>query len=408
MNLATAYAKKRGGVYRLKNKEEIESHGREEYEKLKIQPRNHNEYRTLHSYVIDFLKLFQFPLFTSSPPEEWSQYTVVQCVDQNQNTEEVLEFLSRLGFWSVFDDESFLIDLADVDIKILEKVLPYELFSFKTISCLGMRDVMVTPEHFHIEYPKPSVVDQKIFRERKPREKKVVRNDDNEVPTHLNGVEVVKVDAEEMESDQEEQSSQQSKSAEFFSFPIRKGVPRKPLVTLSELSAQHSTVSLVAKIPLLTSDLRKQYVQEVFAPSFGVEHRLEQIAVIEGVEYWNDSMATNVNSVWYALGSIQGPIIWICGGLDKGNDYTSLLSVVKEKVKGIVCLAKDPSKIRSAFSQTTSFFIETESMETAVRQAYAWSMKGDRVVFSPGCASFDLFENFEDRGQQFRHAVRSI
>jgi UDP-N-acetylmuramoylalanine--D-glutamate ligase len=178
--------------------------------------------------------------------------------------------------------------------------------------------------------------------------------------------------------------------------------------TVSSLGCSQKSSNLVSMIPSFVLELGKKVVRESFELQFGVEHRLEQIAVIEGVEYWNDSKATNVNSVWFALDSINKPIIWITGGQDKGNDYTSLFGLVKEKVKGIVCLAKDSSKIKQAFSGIVPVFFETESMEEAVAFAGDLSLRGDAIVLSPGCASFDLFENYEDRGRQFKNAVRSL
>lgn len=139
-----------------------------------------------------------------------------------------------------------------------------------------------------------------------------------------------------------------------------------------------------------------------------VEHRLEYVATIGGVEYINDSKATNVNSTWYALESMEKPIVWIVGGVDKGNEYEALLPMVKEKVKVIVCLGIDNTKIHSAFGKHVDLMLNTTSAEEAVKVAQRFAAKGDVVLLSPACASFDLFANYEDRGCQFKAAVKNL
>ena len=140
----------------------------------------------------------------------------------------------------------------------------------------------------------------------------------------------------------------------------------------------------------------------------GVEHRLEHVLKIQNVQYINDSKATNINAVFYALDSMQSPTVWIVGGVDKGNDYTELLSLVNEKVKAIICLGKDNEKIKHIFQNTVETLVETESMSEAVKMAYKLAEKGDNVLLSPACASFDLFENYEYRVRQFKAAIRNL
>jgi UDP-N-acetylmuramoylalanine--D-glutamate ligase len=129
---------------------------------------------------------------------------------------------------------------------------------------------------------------------------------------------------------------------------------------------------------------------------------------VHGIEFINDSKATNINSTWYALESMNQKTVWIVGGIDKGNDYSELYELVKSKVKAIVCLGLDNSKILDAFRNLGIDMVETQSMEDAVRSAYYLAKTGDTVLLSPACASFDLFENYEDRGRQFKHAVREL
>ena len=155
-------------------------------------------------------------------------------------------------------------------------------------------------------------------------------------------------------------------------------------------------------------NIRKQTIRESLTNFQGVEHRLEKVLKIQGVQYINDSKATNVNSVFYALDSMTTPTVWIVGGVDKGNDYSELHDLVREKVKAIVCLGVDNTKIINAFNNVVDVMVETTSMSEAVQLAQRLAEKGDSVLLSPACASFDLFENYEDRGQQFKQAIFNL
>ena len=154
--------------------------------------------------------------------------------------------------------------------------------------------------------------------------------------------------------------------------------------------------------------IRKETIRESLSNFQGVEHRLEKVLKIQNVQYINDSKATNVNSVFYALDSMTTPTVWIVGGVDKGNDYHELMSLVREKVKAIICLGVDNKKIIDAFGNVVDIMIEVTNMSEAVRMAQRLSEKGDTVLLSPACASFDLFENYEDRGRQFKQAVKNL
>ena len=154
--------------------------------------------------------------------------------------------------------------------------------------------------------------------------------------------------------------------------------------------------------------IRKQTIRESLSNFQGVEHRLEKVQKIQNVQYINDSKATNVNSVFYALDSMTTPTIWIVGGVDKGNDYYELMALVNEKVKSIICIGLDNAKIIEAFGSVVEVMVEVESMSDAVKTAQRLAEKGDTVLLSPACASFDLFKNYEDRGNQFKEAVRNL
>jgi len=154
--------------------------------------------------------------------------------------------------------------------------------------------------------------------------------------------------------------------------------------------------------------IRKTTIRESLEGFQGAEHRLEQVLTINKVKYVNDSKATNVNATYYALESMNVPTVWIVGGVDKGNDYTSLFPFVNEKVKAIICLGKDNEALFSAFGNMVDVIIETQYMSEAVKIAYNVAVAGEAVLLSPACASFDLFESYEDRGQQFKSAVRKL
>ncbi len=166
--------------------------------------------------------------------------------------------------------------------------------------------------------------------------------------------------------------------------------------------------SMAAGIASMVFEIKNEKLRESLSDFKGVEHRLEKFLKVHGIEFINDSKATNVNSTWYALESIPKSIVWIAGGIDKGNDYTMLMPLIKEKVKAIVCLGKDNSKLHEAFDGELKDVVDASSMEEAVKAAYYLSRNGDTVLLSPACASFDLFENYEDRGRQFKEQVRNL
>lgn len=182
-------------------------------------------------------------------------------------------------------------------------------------------------------------------------------------------------------------------------------------MSINELALQgkHNKYnSLAAGIVANVYDIRKESIRESLMSFTAVEHRMERVIKVHGVEFINDSKATNVNSTWYALESMKNPVVWIAGGVDKGNDYEALFGLVKEKVKGIVFLGVDNKKLSASFSWFEKPKAEARTMKDAVRMAYKMARPGDIVLLSPCCASFDLFENFEDRGIQFKKSIREL
>lgn len=187
--------------------------------------------------------------------------------------------------------------------------------------------------------------------------------------------------------------------------------PEKFEIPLSELSLQgkHNIYnSMAAATTANILKIRKEVIRRSMSDFTAVEHRLEFVLKVGGVAFFNDSKATNVNAAYYALESMKEPVVWIVGGTDKGNDYTELFELVQKKVKAIVCLGVDNTPILKAFSGIIENIVETKSMEEAVRAAYFFSEKGDAVLLSPACASFDLFKNYEDRGRQYKEEVKKL
>ncbi len=175
------------------------------------------------------------------------------------------------------------------------------------------------------------------------------------------------------------------------------------------LKGKHNTQNaLAAGIAARLVEIRKDIVRESLEDFTNVEHRLEFVAKVNGIEFINDSKATNINSAWFALESMENPTVWIVGGVDKGNDYSELTALVREKVKAIVCLGTDNQKIIEAFSGIVETIVEAKSAVEAVAYGYRLAKKDEIVLLSPACASFDLFENYEDRGNQFKQAVRML
>ena len=175
------------------------------------------------------------------------------------------------------------------------------------------------------------------------------------------------------------------------------------------LKGKHNQYNTMAAcVAATTLDIRKEKIREAVQTFQNFEHRMEHVATVRGVEFINDSKATNVNSVWYALESMTKPTILILGGVDKGNDYSLIEELVKEKVKAIICLGTDNKKIHEAFGKVAETIVDAGTANEAVHIAFHFATKGDVVLLSPACASFDLFKNYEDRGQQFKKAVKEL
>ena len=175
------------------------------------------------------------------------------------------------------------------------------------------------------------------------------------------------------------------------------------------LKGPHNLINTMAAVTAATlADISFESIKAGLKTFVNAPHRLESVAIINGVEFVNDSKATNVDSVVYGLGSYKGPLVWIAGGIDKGNDYTLIEDQVKKKVRVLICLGKDNEKLKKAFGGVVKEIYETQSVKELAQLALRVSQIGDVVLLSPACASFDLFKNYEDRGDQFRNAVLEL
>jgi UDP-N-acetylmuramoylalanine--D-glutamate ligase len=213
---------------------------------------------------------------------------------------------------------------------------------------------------------------------------------------------------EELEETKENNNNFQQQTNKQIQFNTNNQQFNMSIHELAQQGKHNAYNSMAAGIATRVLEIRKEIIRESLSDFQNVEHRLEYVAAVHGIEFINDSKATNVNSTWYALESMDKPTIWIVGGVDKGNDYTMLEGLVKQKVVGIVCLGLENEKIHKAFGHIVENIWDAKSAMEAVGLSYRMAKKGYSVLLSPACASFDLFENYEDRGQQFKKAVRSL
>ena len=182
-------------------------------------------------------------------------------------------------------------------------------------------------------------------------------------------------------------------------------------MTMQELALQgkHNIFnSMAAAMAARVFEVKDTVIRQAMIDFQNVEHRLEYVLTVHGIDFINDSKATNVNACWYALESMTKKVVWIVGGVDKGNDYTELVNMVDEKVKAIICLGENNEQIIKAFKDKADTIVQASNMKEAVKQSYALADKEDVVLLSPACASFDLFANYEDRGFQFKQEVRKL
>jgi len=269
----------------------------------------------------------------------------------------------------------------------------------------------ITPDHLdRYDYKMQHYADSKFRVTQNQREKDVFIYcmDD---PETLNGLSRNKVNATMYPFTQKEKVEFGAYLNENKEIIIALPNEEKFIMSINDLALQgkHNVYNNMASgIVAKVWELRNESIRESMSDFVNIPHRLEHVTKISGIEFINDSKATNVNSVWYALESLPSKIVLIMGGVDKGNDYNMLKELVQAKVRGIVCLGKDTRNIHNAFEEDTEVIVNTQTMSEAVQIAYHIAQKGDTVLLSPACASFDLFKNYEDRGDQFKAAVREL
>ncbi len=233
-----------------------------------------------------------------------------------------------------------------------------------------------------------------------------IYNQDDEKTNEL--VNELKINAQKASFSMKDKEQKAFANDNVFEVKDQDGGFQMPTSNLGLMGKHNVSNSLAAATAANILKIRKDVIKRSLSDFKSVQHRLESVLKVGGIEFINDSKATNVNATYYALESMKSPVIWIVGGTDKGNDYEELMPFVRKKVKAIVCLGLDNSKIVNAFDGVVNDIVETDSMKDAVRAAYMFGRKGDVVLLSPACASFDLFQNYEDRGNQFKKEVKEL
>lgn len=403
-----------GGLCRLKTKDELDlsqNNGEEKYVKLKILPSSYDEYRMLASYIKLFLKKFGIEKLKFAGPDEWSQYLRIEFPHDLQDRQSTIDFINSLGFWAcVEDEEAGVIDLADIDLNLLKLIFPTDSFSFKTEPIEQKFSESVTPQHFNLGML-DGISSNQNGKEREPRKKREQSKGISHTQVSAKKEEIQAVVSSVLE--QKERKTIQVE--DLFGKEVYRPYSLKRAPIPGEFSGPGIFFSI--KQPGYIShninfqqvlSLSKEIVRESFDDAFAHEHQREFVMTIEGVEYRNDSRATNVNALWFTLEIMKKPIIWIAGGQDRGNDYEPILELVRRKVISLICLGTDTSRMVKKFQGLVPEITQVISMTQAVQVAYHKAKSGNVVLLSPGCASFDLFENYEDRGRQFKQAVRAL
>jgi UDP-N-acetylmuramoylalanine--D-glutamate ligase len=294
--------------------------------------------------------------------------------------------------WYVLEISSFMLD---------------DMFAFKADIAVLLN---ITPDHLdRYDYKMENYVASKmrIVQNQQASDYFIYCADDEEIINALT-LSTIKATAYPFSIQQEIKNGAYLKGEELF-ININPENPFTMSITELALQGKHNIYnSMASGIVAKILDIRNLTIRESMRDMRNIEHRLEHVARISGVEYINDSKATNVNSTWYALESMSTPVVLILGGVDKGNDYNMLKDLVRNKVKAIVCLGKNNKAIHEAFENDVDLIVNTFSAYEAVQVAYHLAKKGDTVLLSPACASFDLFTSYEDRGNQFKMAVKEL
>ena len=292
-------------------------------------------------------------------------------------------------------------------------ILVLELSSFQLDGMVDFKPniailMNITPDHLdRYDYKFENYIDSKmkLVKNQGPEDAFIYNADDEVI---LNAMEKLEIHSKKYPFSLEQKVE---KGAYIENETVIINLKQKITMSLHKIALQgkHNTYNTMASgIAANLVEIRKENIRESLSDFKNIPHRLEHVGKVNGIEFINDSKATNINSTWYALDTIKGPLVWIVGGIDKGNNYAMIEKMVAEKVKAIVCLGKDNKKIIEAFEDIIEPIEEASSAEEAVSKAYYLARPGEKVLLSPACASFDLFESYEDRGDKFKKAVKSI
>jgi UDP-N-acetylmuramoylalanine--D-glutamate ligase len=267
----------------------------------------------------------------------------------------------------------------------------------------------ITPDHLdRYEYDMQKYIDSKfrILQNQQAQDSFIYSSDDPVIAGEIKKRKIVANELPFSLLDKQEEGAWLED--ELVKFKINNKTFSMSMYELALKGKHNINNSMAAGISAMVLKLRKEDIRQCLTNFHGVEHRLERFLKVHGIEFVNDSKATNINSTWYALESMGTNVVWIAGGVDKGNDYSELYDLAREKVKALICLGKDNRKISEAFEGVIENIVETDDMDEAVRSSYFLAEKGDTVLLSPACASFDIFSNYEERGRLFKEAVRNL
>ena len=299
---------------------------------------------------------------------------------------------------------------------VAEESYDYYVLELSSFQLDGMRDfkadiailLNITPDHLdRYEHKMENYINSKfrIIKNQTADDWFIYNKDDKNITGWLETASISAKEAPFSLSDKLEQGGYLNKEQITINIKDQFTMSIHELALKGKHNVQNSLASGITSRIL---EIRKESIRESLSDFVNVEHRLEFVAKVHGIEFINDSKATNINSTWFALESMDNPTVWIVGGVDKGNDYAELLDLVKDKVKAIICLGKDNKKIKDTFTGVVENIVEANNAMEAVAYGYRLAKKDETVLLSPACASFDLFENYEERGNEFKKAVRAL
>ena len=299
---------------------------------------------------------------------------------------------------------------------VAEESYDYYVLELSSFQLDGMRDfkadiailLNITPDHLdRYEHKMENYINSKfrIIKNQTADDWFIYNKDDKNITGWLETASISAKEAPFSLSDKLEQGGYLNKEQITINIKDQFTMSIHELALKGKHNVQNSLASGITSRIL---EIRKESIRESLSDFVDVEHRLEFVAKVHGIEFINDSKATNINSTWFALESMENPTVWIVGGVDKGNDYAELLDLVKDKVKAIICLGKDNKKIKDTFTGVVENIVEANNAMEAVAYGYRLAKKDETVLLSPACASFDLFENYEERGNEFKKAVRAL